>query len=137
MDSNGNTKNPSIFDLIKRITVTKDKWKDIPEKEKEVFNNWMCNRILSMDENYCVAVNFVQKNTWNMKGEHLYNIYKDIIPKKYIFLKYIKSTKKKEYNDSEVEAIKNYFEISKKEAKEYINSMSEDQIKEILSYYGK
>ena len=43
----------TIFDIIKRITVTKDKWNDIPEEEKNTFNNWMCNRILSMDPDYC------------------------------------------------------------------------------------
>jgi hypothetical protein len=123
----------TIFDIIKRITVTKDKWNDIPEEEKNTFNNWMCNRILSMDPDYCEVVSIVQKNTWQMKGEYLYNLYKDIIPKQYKFLKYIKASNKKDYDASEVEAVAIYFEVSKKEAKEYIGMLSKEEIESITS----
>jgi hypothetical protein len=123
----------SIFDIIKRITTTKDDWKDIPEDERNAFNNWMCNRILSMDPDYCEVVNFVQKNTWQMKGEYLYNLYKDLIPKQYKYLKYIKPSKKKEYDASEVEAVVTYFEISKKEAKQYIDMLPKDVLNNIIS----
>ena len=121
----------NIFDTIKRITLTKDDWKNIPEEEKNNFNNWMCNRILSMDQDYCEVVNIVQKNTWQMKGEYLYNLYKDLIPKQYKFLKYIKLTKKVEYNQEEVDAVSTYFEVSKKQAKEYISMLPKDELETI------
>lgn len=121
----------NIFDTIKRITLTKDDWKNIPEEEKNNFNNWMCNRILSMDQDYCEVVNIVQKNTWQMKGEYLYNLYKDLIPKQYKFLKYIKPTKKVEYNQEEVDAVSTYFEVSKKQAKEYISMLPKDELETI------
>jgi len=122
----------TIFNIIKRITTTKDNWCDIPEEEKNTFNNWMCNRILSMDPDYCEVVNVVQKNTFIMKGEHLYNLYKDLIPKQYKYLKYIKAKNKKEYKVEQVEAISQYFEISKKEAKEYIDMLSKEEIENIM-----
>jgi len=122
----------TIFNIIKRITTTKDNWCDIPEEEKNTFNNWMCNRILSMDPDYCEVVNVVQKNTFIMKGEHLYNLYKDLIPKQYKYLKYIKAKNKKEYKVEQVEAISQYFEISKKEAKEYIDMLSKEEIEYIM-----
>ena len=121
----------NIFDTIKRITLTKDDWKNIPEEEKNNFNNWMCNRILSMDQDYCEVVNIVQKNTWQMKGEYLYNLYKDLIPKQYKFLKYIKPTKKVEYNQEEVDVVSTYFEVSKKQAKEYISMLPKDELETI------
>jgi hypothetical protein len=121
----------TIFNIIKRITTTKDNWCDIPEEEKNTFNNWMCNRILSMDPDYCEVVDIVQKNTWQMKGEYLYNLYKDIIPKQYKYLKYIKAQNKKEYKIDQVEAVATYFEISKKEAKEYIDMLSKEEIDNI------
>lgn len=121
----------TIFDTIKRITFTKETWKDIPEEERNTFNNWMCNRILSMDQDYCEVVNIVQKNTWQMKGEYLYNLYKDLIPKQYKFLKYIKPTKKIEYNQDEVDAVASYFEVSKKQAKEYISMLPKDELETI------
>jgi hypothetical protein len=122
----------TIFNIIKRITTTKDNWCDIPEEEKNTFNNWMCNRILSMDPDYCEVVNVVQKNTFIMKGEYLYNLYKDLIPKQYKYLKYIKATNKKEYKVDQVEAVATYFEISKKEAKEYIDMLSKEELENII-----
>ena len=91
----------------------------------------MINRYLSMDQDYVEVVNIVQKNTWQMKGEYLYNLYKDLIPKQYKFLKYIKPTKKVEYNQEEVDAVSTYFEVSKKQAKEYISMLPKDELETI------
>jgi len=72
-----------------------------------------------------------------MKGEYLYNLYKDLIPQQYKYLKYIKATKKKEYKPEDIEAVQAYFEISKKEAKEYIDLLSKEEINAIQSQiYG-
>jgi hypothetical protein len=84
-----------------------------------------------MDPDYCEVVNYVQKNTWQMKGEHLYNLYKDLIPQQYKYLKYIKAKNKKEYKVEQVEAIQAYFEVSKKEAKEYIDMLPKSKIENI------
>ena len=99
----------NIFDHIKNITTNKGTYLG-----DEGWNNWMINRFLSMDPDYCEVVNVVQKNTWQMKGEYLYNLYKDLIPKQYKYLKYIKSTKKHEYDLDQVEAVATYFEVSKR-----------------------
>ena len=116
----------TIFDHIKNITTTKD-----PYLGDEGWNNWMINRYLSMDQEYCEVVNYVQKNTWQMKGEYLYNLYKDLIPKQYKYLKYIKATKKKEYKPEDIEAVQAYFEISKSEAKEYIDMLPKSELETI------
>jgi uncharacterized protein YfbU (UPF0304 family) len=73
-----------------------------------------------------------------MKGEYLYNLYRDLIPKQYKFLKYIKSSKKNDYSIEEIEAVQQYFEISKKEAKQYIDMLPKDELKEITQkVHGK
>lgn len=118
----------NIFDHIKNITTNKG-----PYLGDEGWNNWMINRYLSMDQDYVEVVNIVQKNTWQMKGEYLYNLYKDLIPKQYKFLKYIKPTKKVEYNQEEVDAVSTYFEVSKKQAKEYIDMLPKEELEEITS----
>jgi hypothetical protein len=118
----------TIFDHLKNITTTKGEYLG-----DEGWNNWMINRYLSMDSDYCEVVNLVQKNTWQMKGEYLYNLYRDLIPKQYKYLKYVKSTKKKDYKLEEVEAIQAYFEVSKKEAKEYINMLPKAELENIIS----
>jgi len=115
---------PNIFVHIKNITTTKG-----PYLGDEGWNNWMINRYLSMDPEYCEVVNYVQKNTWQMKGEYLYNLYKDLIPQQYKFLKYIKASKKSNYEKDDINAVKQYFEISEKQAKEYINMLPEDELR--------
>jgi hypothetical protein len=116
----------NIFDHLKNITTTKD-----PYLGDDGWNNYMINRFLSMSQDYVEVVNIVQKNTWEMKGEYLYNLYKDLIPKQYVFLKYIKSNTKQDYNIEEIEAVQQYFEVSKKEAKEYINMLPKEELTEI------
>lgn len=123
----------TLFDHIKNITTTKGAYLG-----DEGWNNWMINRFLSMDPSYCEVVNIVQKNTWQMKGENLYNLYKDLIPKQYKYLKYIKASKKVDYKPEEIEAIQSYFEVSKKEAKEYINMLPKDELENITTQiHGK
>ena len=116
----------TLFDHIKNITTNKG-----PYLGDEGWNNWMVNRFLSMDQDYVEVVNVVQKNTWQMKGEYLYNLYKDLIPKQYKFLKYIKPTNKIDYKQDEVDAVASYFEVSKKQAKEYINMLPKDELETI------
>jgi hypothetical protein len=84
-----------------------------------------------MDPEYCEVVNLVQKNTWQMKGEYLYNLYKDLIPQQYKFLKYIKASKKSDYKKDDIYAVKAYFEISEKQAKEYIEMLPADELETI------
>ena len=115
--------NQNIFSHLKNITTTKG-----PYLGDEGWNNYMINRFLSMSQDYVEVVNVVQKNTWQMKGEYLYNLYKDIIPKQYVYLKYIKSNTKQDYNVEEIEAVQQYFEVSKKEAKEYIDMLPKEEL---------
>ena len=118
----------TIWDHIKNITTAKGKYLG-----DEGWNNWMVNRFLSMERDYCEVVNYIQKNTWQMKGEYLYNLYKDIIPKQYVYLKYIKTQNKKEYKEDVLEAVQSYFEVSKREAKEYIDMLSENELSIVVS----
>jgi coenzyme F420-reducing hydrogenase alpha subunit len=118
----------TLWDHLRNITTAKGEYMG-----DEGWNNYMVNRFLSMHREYCDVVNYVQKNTWQMKGEYLYTLYKDIIPKQYVRFNYVKATKKKEYKIEELEAVQTYFEVSKKEAKEYINMLPEDELNNIIS----
>ena len=122
----------SIFNTIKRIVASKEKWEDIPEEERGMFNNYMANKVLSMNENFIELVNIVQKNTWQMEHKHLYNLYKEFIPKQYyVFSKYIKNENKSEHKIEDIEAVSAYYDVSKKEAKEYIDMLPKDELETI------
>jgi endoglucanase Acf2 len=79
----------------------------------------MVHRYLSMDINYIDIVNYVQKiNPTNKK--QIYSIYREMIPKRKVWLKYIKNESKK--NPEDLAAyVADYFECSLGEADHYID----------------
>jgi hypothetical protein len=124
----------TIFDWLKEITSNKSKWESFTEEEKASFNPYMMHRLLSMNPEYIEFVNLVQTFPYSDK-EKIYNIYLYMIPKKNMFHKYIKSSKKKK-QESLLKHIANYFECSFGEAEEYIDILRETGVKSILTKLG-
>lgn len=94
----------------------------------------MINRYLSMSQEYIDIVNYVQTIPYTEK-EKVYKIYCSIIPKRNVWLKYIKSNKK---NNSDVllQYVAKEYSISLGEAKEYIYFLGKEGIKDILTRHG-
>jgi hypothetical protein len=124
----------TIFDWLKEITSNKSKWESFTEEEQSSFNPYMMHRLLSMNPEYIEFVNLVQTFPYSDK-EKIYNIYLYMIPKKNMFHKYIKSSKKKK-QESLLKHIANYFECSFGEAEEYIDILRETGVKSILTKLG-
>ena len=124
------TKAFNIFDWLKEITLKKSDWDTFTEEQKEQFIPYMVNRFLSMSPEYVDIVNIVQKIPYTEK-ERIYKVYKSLIPKKNIYLKYIKS-KTPTYPQKLLEYMANYAECSQKEAKEYIPLLGKDNVKNVL-----
>jgi hypothetical protein len=124
----------TIFDWLKEITYNKSKWESFTEEERASFNPYMMHRLLSMNPEYIEFVNLVQTFPYSDK-EKTYNIYLYMIPKKNMFHKYIKSSKKKK-QESLLKHIANYFECSFGEAEEYIDILRESGVKSILTKLG-
>ena len=124
----------TIFDWLKEITSNKSKWESFTEEEQTSFNPYMMHRLLSMNPEYIEFVNLVQTFPYSDK-EKIYNIYLYMIPKKNMFYKYIKSSKKKK-QESLLKHIANYFECSFGEAEEYIDILRETGVKSILTKLG-
>ncbi len=124
----------NIFDWLKHINQYKTPASEFTDKDWDVFNSYMIHRFLSMDKDLIEVVNYVQELPPQEKVM-IYNIYKEFIPKNNKWNKYIKS-KVKEPNKDLVEYIKDYFECSSKEAKEYINILDITKINRILNQIG-
>lgn len=122
------------WDFIKHLTVNKTPWKSYTEDEKNDFNSYMIHKVLSMDENYIELANIVQKMPPTSK-EQIYNVYLNILPKKPLYSKYIKSTTKS-YSSEFLTQIAYYFQCSKKEASEYITILSKSDVENILTELG-
>ena len=124
----------NIFDWLKAINTTKPPVESFSDKDWEVWNSYMIHRFLSMDCSNIELVNEIQEILPTDK-EKIYSIYKEFIPKNNKWNKYIKS-KTKQPNKDLVEYIKNYFECSSKEAKEYINILGNQEVSRILDQIG-
>lgn len=124
----------NIFDWLKAINNTKPPVESFTDKDWEVWNSYMIHRFLSMDRSYIEIVNDIQEILPQDKKK-IYSIYKEFIPKNNKWNKYIKS-KIKQPNKDLINHIKNYFECSSKEAKEYIYMLDKPKISRILTDRG-
>ena len=87
-----------------------------------------------MKVDYIELVNYVQKmNPQNKK--QIYTIYREMIPKQKVWLKYIKSSKKQNPQDL-AEYVAKYYECSLGEADYYIDIIQEHGVRSILSKMG-
>ena len=124
----------NIFDWLKAINNTKPPVESFTDKDWEVWNSYMIHRFLSMDYSNIELINEIQEILPQDKKK-IYSIYKEFIPKNNKWNKYIKS-KVKQPNMDLVNHIKDNFQCSSKEAKEYITLLDTPQISRILSNRG-
>ena len=123
-----------IFDWLNQITYEKKDWTSFTEDQQSSFNSYMVHRFLSMYEGYIDITNVVQKFPYTEK-ETIYNTYKSMIPKKKMFLKYIKSTRKKT-SDSLLVHIADHFTCGPGEAEEFTYILRKEGVEHILSQRG-
>ena len=83
----------TIFDWLKQITTDKKPWSSFTEGQRESFNSYMVHRFVSMYEGYTEVANYGQRIPYPEKKK-TYKYYCTMLPKKNVFLKYVKSSKK-------------------------------------------
>ena len=124
----------NIFGWLEEITVNKSSLSSISDESWDTWNSYMVHRYVSMNQDYVDIANLVQKiNPQNKK--QIYSIYKEMIPKRKMWLKYIKNEVKKEQKELE-EYIAKYFDCSLGEAEHYIDILRGDGVREILNEMG-
>ena len=128
----------TIFDWINQINYEKKSWDSFSEAEQKTFNTFIINRWLSMDEELIQIVNYFQKYSIGLlEPRDTYMWYRDIIPKKKRFNKYVKGKKAMKYDSELINTICKYYETSKNECIEYIEMMDKKQLTSILELHGK
>ena len=124
----------NIFGWLEEITVNKSPLSSISDESWDTWNSYMVHRYVSMNKDYVDIANLVQKiNPQNKK--QIYSIYKEMIPKRKMWLKYIKNEVKKEQKELE-EYIAKYFDCSLGEAEHYIDILRGTGVREILNEMG-
>ena len=124
----------TLFDWLKELTGKKRDWDSFSDKERESFNPYMINRFLSMHEPFIELVNYVQTIPYTEKQKY-YTVYCQLLPKKNVWLKYIKSKIKS--NPKEIkEYISRYYQCSLDEANEYIILLGKEGVNNIFTKMG-
>ena len=123
-----------IWGWLNEITLYKTPVENISEESWDKWNSYMIHRYVSMDIRFVELANYVQTLPYENK-QQTYIIYREMIPKTKVFLKYIKSKTKKQ-NTTLVEYVAKHFECSLGEAEEYIDILREAGTRSILYRMG-
>ena len=124
----------TIFDWLNEVTVKKSSPNSFTQQDWDDWNSYMIHRFLSMNINYIDIVNFVQNINPQNKKE-IYTIYREMIPKRKVWNKYIKNQNKKDSKElSDIIASK--LSIGSSEASSYIPILGKDGITGVLSDLG-
>ena len=125
----------NIFDWLQHITLYKTPASEFTDNDWENFNSYMVHRFISMSPYYVEVADYAQSMLPTMKKE-IYNFYREMIPKRKVWLQYIKS-KTKTVNKNLIEDIAKYYEIGAADALSYIVVMTKEEISIVLSEMGK
>ena len=124
----------TVFDWLNEITVKKTPFKNFTQQDWDDWNSYMVHRFLSMNMSYIDIVNFVQNINPQNKKE-IYTIYREMIPKRKIWNKYIKNQNKKDSKEL-AKIIANKLSIGIDEASSYIPILEKEGVTEVLSDLG-
>ena len=128
----------TIIDWVNQLLVHKKHWGEFTESEQKTFNSFIISRWLSMDKEFIEIVNYFQKYAiGTLEPREVYKWYCNILPKGKRFNKYIKGKKYKKYDNDLINILTNYFECSKLHIEEYLEFLSKNDLKNILTKYGK
>ena len=125
------------FDHIKNLHTKQRSWDDFNDEEKKSFNIFIINKALSMNPNYLDIVNMIQNFTGLnqiLSQKEVFNLYYSLLPNKFKFYKWIKGAKtKKEKEKAEYLAM--HFEVSIREAYDYLKILDKKTINSIIKNY--
>lgn len=120
----------TLFDHLNNITYNKKYWNQLSKEEQKTANIFMLNRFVSMSYPYIEMVNELQ--TLNLPQSAMYDMYVGLLPKQKAFFRYIKKTAK-EGKEGPVQILSEVFEVSQKEAKDYVKLLTKKQLEEITN----
>lgn len=127
----------SPFDWLKQITIEKKPWDSFSDEDKDGFNAFIINKALSYNQHYIPIVEMAM--TYPMPNDKLYDFYKDAIPKKQVWNKWIKSNVK--WDEEEIKTLANYFECGTKDVKDFYSLLDIESksiiLNEINGFEGK
>lgn len=132
-------KQKNIFDHLNNLTIGKDKtyYKNLTEKERKDYNLFMLQRYISMDKRFTNFISFIDKYVFNCYDKEMYNkLMMKVLPNERIYFQYVKKNKSEKIDKLIIELLSKKFEISQREAEEYIQYLDNKDIVELLRSYA-
>jgi len=122
---NTTTKGIGLFDHVKQIRSVQDPnyFKNLTDVDVKSFNHFMILKALSMNPELLEDVATLFKNFDKIPSPQFYQLLIGLIPQDKRYYQWIKSSKKP-FSKKLLELISTYFEISQKEAEEYVVLLS-------------
>ena len=128
-------KSTALFDFLNDITW--DKKNILTSENKHAYSRYMITKFLSMHEAYLPIVDvYINKFQGCLNDADFHKLCIAIIPKKKVFLKYVSGTPSMNECKEQVKLIKEYFEISSKEAYEFYQIGGDEMANKIKEMYG-
>lgn len=122
---------PAIW--LDHMTVKKTPWDKIPKEDQLTYLPFIINLWLSHAVGYIEFVNEVQK--YQVPNRDHYNFYLKILPKKKLFLNWVKP-KSKKYNKDIISKISTFYKVSTREINESLDCLEEPDLFYILENMG-
>lgn len=130
-------KSATIFDFIGGITDKKKEWKKWSDIDQKLFSPFIVNRWLSMRQELVGLVNELQTYTIGLlRPAETYKLYHDLLPTSKSYAKYVKGKKDDKYSDKLIDQIAQHYLVSKNEATDYVEIMTQEDCTKILQLYG-
>jgi len=137
-------KSKGLFDHIRSLThksYDPNYFNNLDESFRKTWSSYMIHRFISMNMEWIDIVNIFQQFSHYLSDEIVYKLYATTLPKNRFFLKYVTGKKEKKFDKSLIEFMSRYYEVSLKEATEYIiiflmYSDGKQSIISLLNKYG-
>jgi hypothetical protein len=129
-------KGKSLFDLLNIIYTSRDytAFDNLSDADKKSWNTYVIHRFISMNANYIPITNEIQK--YNLSPNIIFRLYVDVLPRQKVYNKYIKSDSYSKHDLETIDLVAKYFQISRREAIDYIQLLSEDDLNRIFVECG-
>jgi hypothetical protein len=128
------TKKTFLFEILNDIkNYKKGNLLDNAEYEKD-FNAFLIVRWLSMDNDNCDILNYINEFYDILTKKELYKLLVEMIPKNPGYIPFQKGVEEKSHED--IKFVCEYYQCSKKEANEYIKLMGEEWVKDVKRRFG-
>lgn len=131
-----------LFDHIKHIRTVQnpDYYNNLSEADRKSFNHFMILQALSMNPDLLMTVSTLYRFFDVVPSPQFYQLLISLIPSDSTYYPWIKS--KYNFNKDLIELVSNRFEVSSKEAEEYVNILSstDEGVKSLVTIcqgYGK